>query len=428
MPRIRMPRIRPGVIPILLFLALAGCELPFGLGSGSDRAPAEITELPRALSSSELMVRNASNAFGFDLLREIVDGDPDRSHFISPLSASMALGMTMNGADGSTFDAMRSTLRFGGLPQEEINAAYRGLLDLLTDLDPRVTFQVANAVWHTDRLTPLRPFVEAVREGFDAQVEPIDFLDPGAPSVINRWVRQRTRDRIDEIVPDPLMNPDEVVMYLLNAIYFNGDWTDRFDRAETRDGDFRLADGSTVPVRFMHRTGGFRMGGTADYTVVDLPYGGKAFSMTVVVPRDPTGLIPLVREMDEDRWNRLVEGLGAEHPDAHLYLPRFTLEWEAALNRALDALGIGAAFHPREADFSRLFGEPGPFISQVKQKTFVRVDEEGTEAAAVTSVEMRVESAPPTIRVDLPFLFAIREGLSGTILFLGAISEAPEDP
>lgn len=420
-----MTNIRPGAIPILL-VALAGCELPFGPGSGSDRAPAAITELPRALSSSELMVRNASNAFGFDLLQGVVDADLDRSHFISPLSASMALGMTLNGADGSTFEAMRSTLRFGGLPQEEINAAYRGLLDLLADLDPRVTFQVANAVWHTDRLTPLPSFVEAVRKSFDAQVEPIDFLEPGAPSVINRWVRQRTRDRIEEIVPDPLMNPADVVMYLLNAIYFNGDWTDRFDRAETRSGDFHLADGSTAPVEYMHRTGGFRMGGTADYTVVDLPYGGKAFSMTVVVPRNPTGLIPLVREMDEDHWNRLVESLGAEHPDAGLVLPRFTLEWEGSLNEVLEALGMGLAFRPREADFSRLFGEPGPFISQVKQKTFVRVDEEGTEAAAVTAVEMRVVSAPPTIRVDRPFLFAIRERLSGTILFLGAISEAPQ--
>ncbi len=415
------------ILSLLLLLALPACELPFGLG-GSDGPPPEITELPRSLTTTELQVRNASNAFGFDLLREIVGEEPAASHFISPLSASMALGMTLNGAGGTTFDAMRSTLRFGNLSPGEINDAYRGLLDLLGDLDPRVTFHIANAVWHTDRLTPLPPFVDAVRGSFDATVSPIDFLDPGAPRTINAWVQERTRNRIDGIVPDPLPNAGDVVMYLLNAIYFNGDWTERFDRRETRTGDFHLADGSRAPVRYMVRTGGVRVGGSADYHVVELPYGGKAFAMTVVVPRDPAGLPDLIRELDEERWNGLVASLGGEGGRARIHLPRFTLEWERSLVETLEALGMGEAFTPGQADFSGLFGEGGLVLSDVRQKTFVRVDEEGTEAAAVTSVGVVAVSAPPEIRVDRPFLFALRERLSGTILFLGAITEAPVDP
>jgi serine protease inhibitor len=412
---------------LVLALTLPACELPFGLG-GTDRAPPEITELPRSLTTQELQIRSASNAFGFDLLREIVGEAPGESHFISPLSASMALGMTLNGAERSTFDAMRSTLRFGDLSRQEINAAYRGLLDLLADLDPRVTFHIANAVWHTDRLTPLPSFVEAVRGSFDATVSPIDFLDPGAPRTLNAWVRERTRNRIAGIVPDPLPNAGDVVMYLLNAIYFNGDWTERFDRRETRTGDFHLADGSRAPVRYMVRAGGIRVGGGQDHQVVELPYGGKAFAMTVVIPRDPAGLTGLIRELDEVRWNALVSTLGEESGRARIHLPRFSLEWERSLVETLEALGMGEAFAPGRADFSGLFGDGGLVLSDVRHKTFLRVDEEGTEAAVVTSVGVEVVSAPPEIRVDRPFLFALRERLTGTVLFLGAVAEAPVDP
>jgi len=410
------------VIPLL-----AGCELLTGPGSGSDRAPPEITELPRTLTTQELEVLGASNAFGFDLLREIVRNQPDSSHFLSPLSASMALGMTLNGAANETFDAMRSTLRFDGLSRGEINASYRGLIDMLDGLDPRVSFQLANSVWHDAPLTPREAFVASLLESFDAEVHGIDFGDPEAAPTINAWVDEKTNGRIEEIVPDPI--PPLVVMYLLNAIHFKGDWTSQFDPDDTHNGDFLLPDGSSAPVRYMTREGGFRVHWTPGYTVLDLPYGGKAFSMTVVVPHAPDGLPDLVESLDAAGWADLVDGLGGSVDRSRIYLPRFTLEWERSLVETLGALGMEIAFQECVADFSLIFEDQlqCPHLSDVVQKTFVRVDEEGTEAAAVTSVEVSIVSAPPAYRVDRPFLFAIREHLSGTILFLGAISEPPTD-
>jgi serine protease inhibitor len=419
-----MPRALPLVSAALLLGLTTACDI-FPFGSGPGEAPREITELPRALTQSEAEVLRASNAFGFDLLREIVRSEPASSHFISPLSASMALGMTLNGASGETFDAMRGALRFDGLSEEEINASYRGLIDLLTDLDPRVSFQIANSVWHRPELVPLESFASALERSFDAEVRGIDFASAVAASTINDWVRDRTNGRIEEIVEDPI--PWDVVMYLLNAIHFKGDWTAQFDPDRTREGDFHLPDGSTARVRFMTRTDGFRMGAGPGYTAADLPYGGKAFSMTVVVPAKGGSLPELVEALDDEGWAAIVGSLHDAQGGARLYLPRFTLEWERTLNEVLEALGMGVAFRDGEADFSRIFGFFGPFISEVKQKSFIQVDEEGTEAAAVTSVEIGLTSAPPEVRLDRPFLLAIRERLSGTILFLGAISEAPTD-
>jgi len=427
--------VRAGLAPSILTmlacttLVLGGCA---GLtGPGDSGPPAEITDLPRSLSVGEEALIGAGNAFGFDLLRELVQSEPDSSHFISPLSASMALGMTMNGAAGETFDAMRSALRFGGLSQDQINASYRSLLDLLTELDPAVSVQIANSIWHADWLTPLEAFTARTRSAFDAEVRPIDFFAPDAAPTINAWVSEHTRGRIEEMVEDPIPNPEALVMYLLNAVHFEADWTAGFDRADTFDGPFQLPDGSVATVRYMERTGGFGMRQAPDYVVVDLPYGGKAFSMTVVVPRGSLTLPELVASMDDETWQSLVADLH-DADRAGLQLPRFTLEREHGLNEPLARMGMGIAFRRCVADFSSAFGREFqeaacPHISAVKQKTFLRVDEEGTEAAAVTSVEIVLTSAPPIIRVDRPFLMAIRERLTGTILFLGAISEAPTD-
>jgi serpin B len=417
---------RSAPLALLLALSLSACDLFTGPG-GPDGAPAPITELPRALTLHEQRVLGASNAFGFDLLEEFVGAEPGASHFLSPLSASMALGMTMNGAGGETWEAMRRTLRFGDLTEEEINASYRGLIDLLADLDARVSFQLANSIWHDRSLTPLEPFVARVDEAFDAEVRPLDFGAADAASTINAWVRDATKGRIEAIVPDPI--PPGVVMYLLNAIHFKGDWTDRFDPELTREGDFRLADGSTARVRYMRREAGFDVYEHADFVALDLPYGGQAFSMTVLLPHDPAGLPDLVASLDDALWAEVEEGLGEVRADAELLLPRFTLEWRRSLKDALASLGMGIAF-TGDADLSRMIDPAlggAPRISEVLQKTFVKVDEEGTEAAAVTSVEVRVVSASPGYAVDRPFVVAIRERLSGTILFLGAIAEAPVD-
>lgn len=407
-----------GAAVVVLALAATGCDGVFGPGERGPAAP--ITELPRPLTAAESAAIGASNTFGLDLLREVVREDPGRSVFLSPFSASMALGMTLNGAEGETFDAMRTTLRFGALDRDAINGAYRGLLDLLGGLDPDVTLRTGNSVWHSESYRIVDAFESRVRDHFDARVQGLDFAAPGAAGVINEWVRDATAGRIEEIAPSPI--PGNIVAYLINAVYFDAGWSVPFDREKTVDAPFHLPDGSTAPIRLMVRDDTIGFAATERYVAADLPYGRQAWAMTVVVPTGEASVEDLVEELDAAAWTALTGSFQAMR--TMVALPRFELEWKKSLNDALAAMGMGIAFQPGAADFSAMFEGGGPWIDEVLQKTFVRVDEEGTEAAAVTSVSM-TDSAPPMVWADRPFLFAIRERLSGTLLFLGVISEAP---
>ena len=412
----------------LAALAVAGCN---GATDPDDR-PAPIEALPRDLTADEQLVVGASNRFGFDLLARLAADEPGQNHFTSPFSAHAALTMALNGARDSTLDAMRDVLGYttaAGTPPtiEEIDAAYAGLADLLLDLDERVRFDVGNSVWY-ERTFPFRDeYVTTVRDAFDARVEALDFADPAAPDAINAWVDEATDGRIQEMVES--IDPAEV-LFLLNAIYFKGRWTDRFDPDDTYDADFRLEDGTTTTVRMMRREDGehgLHVG--ADATIVDLPYGGGAFRYTVVLPPEGGSVAGLVADLDADTWQGWMAGLGTS--DNPVHMPRFELEWEKGLGDALKTLGMEIAFVPGRANFGGMLAEgldpqaPGTdlHITRVKQKTFVSVNEEGTEAAAATSVGVGTTSAPIPVVVDRPFLVAIRERLSGTIFFLGVVTD-----
>lgn len=409
------------LVSVVVVAALSSCA---EVGTGPTPTPSEITELPRQLSVSEREVIRASNRFAFELAAEVTA--PDSSFFLSPLSGSMALGMTMNGAAGETYEQMRAALGFGELPQDEINASYASLIELLLDLDPRVEVALGNSIWFdSTRMAVRDSFIDTVQEPFDAEVAGLDFSGPGAPETINAWVSESTNGRIDEIVPTPI--PPLVAMYLINAIYFKGDWTTQFDPDRTAQADFRRSDGSTVRVPMMERDADslayYRDG---EVEAVDLPYGGRAFSMTVLLPRGggAADIESLVASLDAERWRDITDGF--VQGEVHLFLPRFELTWERVLNDDLKALGMTDAFDEQRADFSKLTPDPGVIIHEVKQKSFVSVDEEGTEAAAATSVGVGPTSAPPTFRADRPFVFAIRERLSGTILFLGKVVDPTE--
>jgi serpin B len=335
----------------------------------------------------------------------------------------MALGMAYNGAAGTTEEAMRHTLALEGLTVSQVNEAYHGLIGMLRGLDPRVRFQLANSVWYRLGFTVQPSFLDATRTYFDARVEGLDFASPDASVTINNWVSQQTQGRITTIV-EPVL-PDDAMMYLINAIYFKGDWTQQFDKRLTRPGPFHLAVGSTVsvPVMSSGETVDLLISGDQAVQVVDLPYGGRAFSMMIVMPRDSTALDSLVAGLTLEQWDGWVAGL--DSAEREVSLPKFHLVNDLLLNSTLAALGMSIAFDclpPEMADFTRMHVPQELCITRVKHKSFVDVNEEGTEAAAVTSVEMGVTSAPQPIVVDRPFLFAIRENLSGTILFMGNIT------
>lgn len=409
-----------------IVLALAGAALlpacSLSAGPDDDR-PTKIEGLPRALSAGERELIARSNTFAFELLREVYRREAGPNVFLSPLSATMALGMTLNGAAHLTFDSMRVALGLEGLSQDAINRSYQSLVKLLLGLDPKVELAIANSTW-ANRHVPIVPaFTDAVRTWFDADARTVDFADPATLGAINRWAADHTNQRIPRVLD--ALEPD-MVMILMNAVYFRGDWTNRFDAARTSAGPFRLSGGETVPVAQMRGELPAAIRWQPDVVVGELPYGGQAFVMTIVLPNGDQSITDVVARLDDATWREWTRHLDSVDYDkverTQVVLPKLELEYEKRLNEALAAMGMGVAFDSDRADFSRLTPARS-YIDYVKQNTFLKIDEKGTEAAAVTTVGVRVVSAPPQLIVDRPYLLAIRERLSGTILFLGVIGD-----
>ena len=408
------PRRFPGFALIVVLGLLAACGEP--LGPGGAGPPLE--ELPRPLTPGEAMVVERSNAFGIDLLREVLEADDRTNVVLSPLSASMVLAMTLNGAAGTTLDGMRTALRLEGLSRQEINDSYRGLMSLLTDLDPLVDVSIASSAWANEAYSFHQAFFDAVTEHFDGSVESRDFGDPNTLGEINAWVDRSTRGLIERILQEGELDP-KLALLLLNAVYFEGRWRAGFDPENTEPGTFTREDGSTVTVDMMHLTDvELPYGRTDDLVAVELPYGRGAYSMVVALPWESTPR-EVLAGMDATGWDTLMASLEPRVLDG-LSLPRFVMEYDSFLNDALTDMGMGIAFTP-QADFSDLSPED-LCMDFVRQKTFIEVDEAGTRAAAVTAVGIGVVSFFGFL-VDRPFLFAIRERLSGTILFVGVIGD-----
>ena len=404
-------------------LAIAGGILVVQCHEASLTAPRSITALPRTLSAAETGLISADNRFAFSLFGEIArQTSPDSNLFISPLSAAMALAMAYNGAAGATQAEMQQVLQLDGMTLDDVDQSYRSLIGLLRGLDPQVAFTIANSVWYDPNpvYAPTPDYLATTRTYFDARVESLDFKSPSAAPTINAWVSDQTHGKIPTIVPDPI--PPYAVAYLINAIYFKGSWTARFDKGLTRPGTFRLANGAaaTVPMMTHGHSVRVRYARAEGVTVLDLPYGGEAFSMTIVLPQVAGGIDSLVQGLTEERWRGWVAAL--DSGSLEVVMPKFTLTYGLTMNDVLRALGMPSAFcdapHP---DFTRLNPSGALCISDVRHKTFVDVNEEGTEAAAATSVEISFTSLAAPLQVDRPFVFAIRERLSGTILFLGRV-------
>jgi serpin B len=285
-----------------------------------------------------------------------------------------------------------------------------------------VEFKIANAIYYdlADIGAAIEPtFLNESRDYFDAEVKGLDFRLPETVDTVNAWASRNTNGRIPKVL-DAIQA--QIVMLLMNAIYFKGDWRAAFKTAETVDDQFHSLRG-LVPVKMMHRKGGFRSGRTSNATVAELPYGGDAFVMTILLPDEGVNINTFVSGLSPAEWQQATANLS--DADVDIYLPKFRLAWEDTLNDELKAMGMRQAFVKDQARFTRISRTMGDklYIDFVKQKAFVDVNEVGTEAAAVTVVGIGVTSAPVPVRVDRPFVFALRERLSGTILFFGKIVE-----
>jgi serpin B len=382
--------------------------------------PVEVRE-KRDLTSFEKQLVQSGNVFGIELFKKINELEQDKNIFISPLSVSMALGMTLNGADGTTFEAMQSTLELGGMSQTQINESYQSLIELLSNLDPKVKFSLANSIWYRNDFQAEEDFVNTNKTYFDALVRQLNFASPDAVKTINGWIEDKTNGKIKKMIERIAPN---VVMFLINAIYFKGTWTYEFDKELTKDDQFTKQDGSTVPVRMMAQEGDFNYFGDIDLQAVELPYGDGDFSMFLLLPRGDKSIEDLTDQISVDKLSEWTERLRQQKVQGILEMPRFTFEYGSSLKDVLSALGMSIAFSPGRADFTRINKGGGLWIDDVLHKAFVEVNEEGTEAAAATVVVV-VESAGGHLlmRLDRPFLFFIRENRSQTILFMGKVVE-----
>lgn len=390
------------------------------LSCESQSVPPDDTEPPRALTASESRLVSGTLTFGLDLFAQVLAEQPDRNVIVSPLSVALALGMTANGASGETLEAIRNALGHPDLSDSVINRSFADLMSLLTRLDSAVQLEIANSVWYRDDFAVKSSFLETNREQFDARIAGLDFSDPQASQTINNWVSEATGGKIEQIVPDQI--DPMIMLYLINAVYFNGTWTTEFDPDQTADAPFRTTGGE-VTARMMTLDQRLAYAETTDYQAVELPYGNGYYRLIAVLPREGRSVDSLARSFSADSWNKLISSLQIR--PGTLFLPKFELEFQTALHSALSAMGMDIAFSPERAEFDRIADRDDLHISEVLHKTYIKLDERGTEAAAATSVGIGITSVGPekfTIRFDRPFLFAIRESHSGTIIFLGLIA------
>ena len=389
--------------------------------TGTDDGP--VGELPRDLTATEKMLIDADHSFSYDIFKRTVAWETDHENLmISPLSISMALAMTINGAEGQTYDDMKEALYLSDMELDEINEAFKSLIELLVTVDPAVTVKIANSIWYREGLPVEQGFLNRVRDYFDARIEGLDFQDPASVDIINDWVAENTEGLIEEIIDEI---PDHMVMYLINALYFKGDWLRQFDPDDTKPADFKLENGETVEVEMMKQEGDFAMYSSNEVKLIELPYGDSLYTMTVLMPGDEN--MPINQFVQEkltaDNLTGWRSNLQAESAETTIKLPKFEFEYEIDYNDILKAMGMEIAFDESAADFKGI-ADVSPqnlFISEVKHKTFIRVDEEGSEAGAVTSVGVGVDSLPPQMIVNRPFLFIIYERESGTNLFMGVV-------
>ena len=360
-------------------------------------------------------VASANTRFGFKLLHDLRERESGGNIFISPLSISIALTMTYNGAVGETERAMAEVLEIGTLDLSTINQSNKALRHSLENPDPKVQISIANSIWSRQGVEFNPEFLERNRAFFAAEIASLDFNSPQATEIINEWVDTNTNGKIEKIVER--IN-QEVVLFLINAIYFKGNWQDEFNKSRTRTGVFHLSDGSEKQVQMMRREGVYPYFRGETFEATSLLYGDGQVSMYIFLPNSNSNLNRFLRDLDAHNWEQWISQL--QDRSQTMMLPRFKLEYAVSLNDTLKALGMEVAFG-RSANFSGI--GPNLLISEVKHKTFVEVNEEGTEAVAVTSSGIRALSIPPVFRVDRPFFFTIYDAETQTILFMGTVTE-----
>lgn len=366
-------------------------------------------------------VISGNTEFAFDLFRELNREDQEENIFISPLSISTALTMTYQGAGGTTREGMAEALHYQGVDLQSLNDTYQHLLGYLAGVDKDIELKMGNSIWIREGEEIQPGFLEVNKNIFRAEVAELDFTKQDAADTINRWIEKATEGKIEKMLEGEI--PPHVIMYLINAIYFKGEWTDQFDKDNTFPTEFRSGTGEKQQVMMMSKHGDAGYGEGQDYQAVRLPYGNEKTAMYVILPRTGLDVNSFIDNMDMAKWEEIRNSIGTRR-DVIVQLPRFKIEYGIKLlNDSLSNLGMAEAFTDR-ADFSGI--RDNIFINRVMHKAVIEVNEEGSEAAAATVVEMTEAAAREPLKfiADRPFVFLIAEEETGSILFVGKMWEA----
>lgn len=396
----------------MMLICLFGCR---------SNATQPIEQPIRNLTQLEKTVVSSTESFGINIFKQINQSEKDKNIFISPFSISTAFGMALNGANGTTYDEIQNTLSLSGLSRQQVNETYKNLNSFLLSIDKKVDFRIANSIWYRNNFVVKEDFINTNVKYFDAEVSGLDFNNPSAAGTINSWVNQSTNGKIQEIVQNPI--DPATLMFVINAIYFKAAWKYSFDKQYRADDIFRLSDGSTTTLKFMKQETELGYTSNDKLQAVELPYSDGNYSMIVLLPNTGQNIDNLISGLSSAEIDQTFNSFAKTK--ILLSLPRFTFKCEYTLNDVLKLMGIRSAFS-RAADFSGIFEGESVCISEVKHKTFLEVNEEGTEAAAVTSISFERTSTGGgngilQLNVNKPFLFLIRENNSNCILFIGKV-------
>lgn len=409
-------------IIILTGLAASGVA---GSCSKSDNQEQDMTPKTITLTSAAPQAIKSSNEFGIGLFTKVAV-EESKNLMLSPLSASTALTMLLNGCGGDTYTQLHGTLKYpSGMTIGDIIDAYKSLVDQLLKADPKVKLALANAIFYHNRFIVKQTFLATMSNNYKATVEALNFAAPSALSTINKWANDNTNSKIPKVLDE--IDPD-AVMFIMNALYFNGDWSYQFDKTKTQDRPFHPDGGGTVNVSTMNGDVGSKIVYRNGFKAIEMPYGRTNFTMVVIVPDGILG--SFYTTFTHQSWDNLTSDFDAmaEFGKKTVFMPKFKFSFEKYLDDQLKSMGMVDAFIPFRANLSGI-SDQSVFVDFVKQNTFVEVDEEGTEAAAVTTIGIKLTSMPAEpdqFIIDKSFIFAIRERTTNTLLFIGQVVNPKE--
>jgi serpin B len=410
-----------------VILLLAGVAVAAFTGSCSKNENSEPDLTPKNITLTAMAPQaiESSNEFGLELFTKVAESE-NKNLMLSPLSASTALTMLLNGCAGDTYTQLQGALKYpAGMTISDINEAYKSLVEQLLNADPKVKLALANAIFYRNGFVVKDPFLNVMNNDYKAYIKGLDFSAPSALTTINKWASDNTNGKIPEVLQEISA---QAVMFIMNALYFNGDWSYQFDKSLTQERPFYPDGGSSVNVSTMNGEVGSKIVSGNGFKVIEMPYGRTDFTMIVIVPDGTLGTF--YPSFTNESWNQITSNLDqmTEFGKANVFMPKFKFSYEKYLNDQLQSMGMVDAFIPFQADLSSI-SDASIYVSFVKQNTFVEVDEEGTEAAAVTTIGIEVTSFPPQptqFVIDKSFIFAIRERTTNTLMFIGQVV-SPEE-